>query len=188
MAEQKENLYVKFLHKPYQDYCLTKKEQLKKENCLWICYRKPPKNDNKLYSYYAKIIKHLNNKYRTILFHGVPVRLSKQQMCMLWILLTVGEMRYTDYIELSQVCNGKKMKKTAVDTNLKCFMHDFNKKIIDAVTEFMKKHKCYFTERKEELQTSVKNLIYYESLGGYTIKTNYSLSVVKERVKVNCKK
>lgn len=189
MNEHEVILCARILHKPYQDYCLTKKEQLRAKNCLWICYRKPSQNANKLYSYYAEIIKHLKAKNRTIIFYGVPIRLSKQQFYVLWLLLATGDIKYSDYAELSYACNGKKMKKSAVNTNLKCFMSDFYKKIFNKITEYKERHKCYFTDMSEDtIQKFVKDFLHYESYcDGYIIKINCPL-VYKKRVKVNCKK
>lgn len=185
MAEQKENLYVKILHKPYQDYCLTKKEQLKAENCVWIYYIKPPKNDNDFYSYYAEMSNCLNAKSRTILFYDVPIRLSKQQFCMLNLLLVGENIFSSNYAFLSNACNGKEMKKSSIDDNLKCFISDFiNEKMVKAIAEYKEKQECYFSNMsKAQVKQFAENLVYYKSLAnGFVIKTSYYIKQ-KERVK-----
>lgn len=184
MKEQKGGLIAKFLHKPYHDYCSLKKEQFKLEHCLWIYYIKPPKNDNNTYSYYAEKAKSLNTKCRTILFYDIPIRLSKQQFCMLYILLADGNIQNSHYEVLSNACNDKKMTKSAAINNLKCFVSDFTIKIRKTIANYKDKRDCYFTNMTtKQIKEFVKNFIYYERFGnGYAIKISCSL-VHKERVK-----
>lgn len=175
MKEQKDKFIAKFIRKPYDDYCPATQKQLKAEQCLLLTYIGKPKNDNKMYSYYADKIKKLNTKYRTILFYDVPIKLSKQQFYVLYILITDGNIRSDDYAELSETLYGKTMKQNAVDGNLKSFISDFILKINNTITR--RKDSSYFKNMpKEQIKYIIKMLISYEkSFRGYIIKTSYEL-------------
>lgn len=175
MKEQKNKFIAKFIRKPYDDYCFATQKQLKTEQCLQLTYIGKPKDDNKIYSYYAGKIKKLNAKYRTILFYGVPIKLSKQQFYVLYILITDGNIRSDDYAELSETLYGKIMKQNAVDGNLKSFISDFILKIDNTITRC--RDNTYFKDMpKEQIKHIIKMLISYEkSFRGYIIKTSYKL-------------
>ena len=174
MDEQKETFIAKFIRRPYDDYCFTSKEKLKAEKCVQIFYLRKPKDDNNIISHYANLIKGLILKCRTILFYDVPIRLSKQQFCVLYLLLIYGDISSLDYAELSEILTNKRMKRSAIDNNIKSFVSDFiNTKLINTIKKY--KNQSYFTGMSDEqIKQVVDKLIYYKkSVINYTIKTTF---------------
>lgn len=183
MKEQKDKFIAKFIRKPYDDYCSATQRQLKAEQCLQLLYIGQPKDDNKIYSYYAGKIKKLNAKYRTILFYDVPIKLSKQQFYVLYLLIINGNIISDDYAELSEALYGKTMKQNAIDGNLKSFISDFILKVNNTITEY--KDSSYFKDMpKEQVRHTIKMLISYEKyFSKYIIKTLYRKNLTKKSQK-----
>lgn len=184
MEEQKEKYIAKFIHKPYKDYCSATKEKLKSNECVYIYYLQSTKNEDKIYSHYAKIIKKLDAKQKTILFYGVPIRLSPQQYYVLYLLLINGYIDSSYYAFLSNLRSNKKMKKSSINGNLRSFMSDFKNKLLKIIEKYKEENKCYFSDMtKNEINPYVENLVCYEKyFDDYIIKTQYKIKQ-KERIK-----
>ena len=86
MEERKETFIAKFIHKPYIKCCENKKELLKAEQGLILYYLKKDTSDD-YFRHYINEIKKLKTSCRTIVFYGVPIRLSKQRFSLLYLLL-----------------------------------------------------------------------------------------------------
>lgn len=175
MEEQNDKFIAKFIYKPYDDYCSKTKELLKSEQCLQLTYIAKPKDDNRIYSYYADKIKTLKAKYRTVLFYGIPIQLSKQQFYLLYLLIVDGNIRESDYAELSEALYGRKMKKSAIDSNLKSFVSDFIVKVYKAIRKY--KDNSYFANMtdKQIYQIISKLINYKKQTECYIIKSYFML-------------
>lgn len=167
MEEQKEIFIAKFIHKPYIKCCENKKELLKAEQGLILYSLKKYKNDD-YYKYYINEIKKLKTAFRTIVFYGVPIRLSKQRFSLLYLLLIDGYISSGDYLQISNMCNNKKSKKVS-DNNLKSFISKFKNHIITQYTKNKGTDKKFIADR-------FNDLIYYDGYeNNYTIRTKFEI-------------
>ena|GEM_PF-5488449 len=174
MEEQKETFIAKFIHKPYIKCCENKKELLKAEQGLILYYLKKDTSDD-YFRHYINEIKKLKTSCRTIVFYGVPIRLSKQRFSLLYLLLLDGSISNVDYMQISNLCNNKKNKKIS-DSNLKSFISKFKAHIITQYTKNKGTDPNFIANK-------FKNLIYYDGYeNNYTIKTRFEI-YQKEPVK-----
>ena len=144
----------------------------KKKNKIYSL--KKYKNDD-YYEYYINEIKKLKPACRTIVFYGVPIRLSKQRFSLLYLLLIDGYISNADYLQISNLCNNKKNKKIS-DSNLKSFISKFKNYVITQYTK---------NKGMEDKFIAYKfnNLIYYDGYeNNYTIRTKFEI-FQKEPVK-----
>lgn len=185
MEEQKETFVAKFIHKPYIKCCENKKELLKAEQGLILYHLKKYTSDD-YFRHYINEIQKLNSVFRTIVFYGVPIRLSKQRFSLLYLLLIDGYISSFDYLQISNLCNNKNSKKIS-NSNLKSFISKFKKHIIKQYSKNKGQDKKFIANKFDDL-------VYYESYeNNYTIKTKFSIlqkAPVKKQKKEfmnNCK-
>ena len=175
MEKHKETYIAKFIHKPYIKCCKNKKEVIISEQTLFLYYFKKPTTDNNFFSHYIKEIKKSNVACRTIIFYGVPIRLSKQRFSLLYMLLVYGYIDNSDFKTISNLCNDKKNNNMS-DSTLKSFISKFKKYIIKEYNKVKKLDKISIADKFD-------NLIYYDGYeNNYTIRTKFKL-VQKERIK-----
>ena len=93
-----------------------------------------------------------------------------------------GDIYNSDYAELSEALYGKKMKKSAIENNLKSFISDFiNVKILGTIKK--QKEKSYFTNLSEkQLNHIIKELISYKKhINDYVIRSSFILKVSNKK-------
>ena len=151
------NLKVKFLRKRFDKYAAKTKKLLVKKYKLLMHVLKDRKSYDS-YVYYIRNAKNLSAKEKTILFYGVPIRLSKLQFAFLYIVLLENGFREVDYNDLSI-----KSKNSNLGGNFKTFISRFRAKCLKCIKAYSQDNECYFSQMNDkQINKYISQLLQYK--------------------------
>lgn len=151
-------LKVKLLRKGFDDYPSETKELLREKYELLIHLILKPRQSLDSYIYYIKKASELSPKEKTILFYGVPIRLSKLQFAFLYIVLLENGFSEWEYNDLSL-----KSKNSNLGGNFKMFIFRFHAKCLQRIKDYSQKNKCYFSQMNDkQINEYINKLLKYQ--------------------------
>lgn len=152
-----DNLKVKFLRKGIDKYSAKTKKLLVKEYKLLMHVLKDRKSFDS-YVYYIRNAENLSAKEKTILFYGVPIRLSKLQFAFLYIVLLENGFSERNYNDLSI-----KSKSSNSGGNFKTFISRFHAKCLKSIKDYSRNNKCLFSQMNDkQINKYISLLLQYE--------------------------
>ena len=180
------NLKVKFLRKAINKYPTETQEKFFKEYELLMHTILKANKSNESYFYYIDKAKKLSADEKTIMFYGVPIRLSKLQFAFLYLVLTDGSFSEDDYNELSI-----KSKNVNLTGNFKTFISRFHRKCLKSIEDYCKNNVCYFSSKNTKtIHKHLTNLLQYHKdnrcFNKYVAISNFQLkeeSLIKKQQK-----
>lgn len=166
---------IKIIHKAFEKYIPEKQEQMKREYCLIIHDITRQLKDNNSYSDYVPIIRKLSSAERTIIFYGVPIRLSYKQFAIIRLLIEENRIEPSEYSEIEFLSHSS--NKLALNNNIKSFVSKLKKKLQKEINNYKKAQNCYFSQKtSQEIISAINDLVFYEQFAnGYTLQTNFKL-------------
>lgn len=181
MENKDTNKYkVKVLKTSYERCVPERLDKLKTEYDLIIRSIKMPAKEIDSYGDYAKVFEDLSQEKRTVYFYSIPVKLSKTQFAILFLLLRESGLQESDYKEIVDKLNRKNNKK-ALTSNFKSFITRFKSKF----KKNIKTSENILVEKsKNEILVEIDNLLYYKlEFNEYTVRTKFCI-----QAKCNVKK
>lgn len=155
------NLKVKFLRKGIDKYPAKTKELFVKEYKLLMHVLKDRKSFDS-YVYYIRNAENLSAKEKTILFYGVPIRLSKLQFAFLYIVLLENGFSELNYNDLSI-----KSKSSNSGGNFKTFISRFHAKCLKSIKDYSRNNKCLFSQMNDKQINKYISLLLQYKIGSY---------------------
>lgn len=155
------NLKVKFLRNGIDKYPAKTKELLVKEYKLLMHVLKDRKSFDS-YVYYIRNAENLSAKEKTILFYGVPIRLSKLQFAFLYIVLLENGFSELNYNDLSI-----KSKSSNSGGNFKTFISRFHAKCLKSIKDYSRNNKCLFSQMNDKQINKYISLLLQYKIGSY---------------------
>lgn len=149
---------VKLLRKGFDEYPSETKELLKEKYELLIHLILKPRQSLDCYIYYIKKASELSPKEKTILFYGVPIRLSKLQFAFLYIVLLENGFSEWEYNDLSLKSQDSNLK-----GNFKTFLSRFHAKCLKCIKDYSHKNKCHFSQMNDkQINEYINKLLKYQ--------------------------
>lgn len=185
MLKNEKNKSIRVINKAFDKYPIEQQELMKQESTL-IIYRSVKNKKFDSYADYMDFFKALTPEERTIIFCGIPIKLSKKQFAILSLLIREQKFYASEYAELEFKKKDKIKDKTG--GTLRSFVSRFRTKCALAIKNYAKKNSDTFDT--EKTLSLLDDLIFYELKysNEYTLLTNFQLLKPKSKERVRVQK
>ena len=121
MLKNEKNKSIRVINKAFDKYPIEQQELMKQESTL-IIYRSVKNKKFDSYADYMDFFKALTPEERTIIFCGIPIKLSKKQFAILSLLIREQKFYASEYAELEfkkkdKIKDKDKTKENGEDTD-----------------------------------------------------------------------